>query len=349
MFRTWCSTSTSPHALILAQPPLIVRSISGPAALEFLHLLTPSDLQLLVPGQSTLSTFLHPVTAGIIDDLMITRLGPESFYLVTNAGCAAKDLAHISNSLAAFPAKSEVTHKVLSDRALLALQGPLAAGILSKVLLRATSKEPELHTLKFGHSRDVETSGFGTLNIVRGGYTGEDGFEIAVGADAAENFAIEVLEVGGSDTGLIGLGARDTLRLEAGLCLYGHDLDDSITPIEAGLKWVIGKSRVMTGGFNGAETLVRQYNDWKLVEKRRVGLVVQGSPAREGAEIHMDGEKVGQVTSGCPSPTLGWNIAMGYVKKGMHKAGTNLEVIVRGKSRMAEVVRMPFVDHRYFK
>ena len=146
---------------------------------------------------------------------------------------------------------------------------------------------------------------------------------------------------------LAGLGARDSLRLEAGLCLYGHDLDDTITPVEAGLTWTIGKRRRAEGGFLGAAKIQDQLKNG--VSKRRIGLIVQGAPAREGAQIYANGELVGNVTSGCPSPSIKKNVAMGYVKNGLHKSGTELEVEVRGRKQKAVVTKMPFVPAGYHK
>lgn len=152
------------------------------------------------------------------------------------------------------------------------------------------------------------------------------------------------------DVEMAGLGARDSLRLEAGLCLYGSDLDDTTTPVEAGLTWTIPKSRRETGGFLGAERILTQIKDKKTIERRRIGLIVQGAPAREGAEIlDKEGNVIGKVTSGCPSPCLKKNIAMGYVKSGFHKKGTDLSVKVRNKIQDAVVTKMPFVEAKYHK
>lgn len=149
------------------------------------------------------------------------------------------------------------------------------------------------------------------------------------------------------DVELAGLGARDSLRLEAGLCLYGSDLNENITPVEAGLTWTIGKRRRTTGGFLGADKILPQINQG--VEQRRVGLIVHGAPARGHAEIYSNGEVVGEITSGCPSPCLKQNIAMGYIKNGLHKAGTEVQVKVRNKLRNATITKMPFVPSRYHR
>ena len=214
--------------------------------------MTPSDLSLLKPHESTLSCFLHPVTGGIVDDLIITMFSPEDFYVVTNAGCASKDLAYISENLAAFPKAQDVHHTTLDGQGLVALQGPAAAAILKEFLVRAlgdTTKVPDIDAFYFGRSMLIDTPHHGQLHIARGGYTGEDGFEISIPGENTVTVTRELLEIGktGDRLRLAGLGARDTLRLEAGMCLYGHDLDDSTTPIEAGLKWLVGKRRVMEG------------------------------------------------------------------------------------------------------
>lgn len=276
-------------------------------------------------------------------------VNPEEFYVVTNAGCADKDKAFIAENLAQFPNKKNVQHILIEDHALIALQGPTSSTYLEEFLIRAGVQDPKISEFYFGQSILIKTSEYGDLRIARGGYTGEDGFEISIHKDASVRAVEEFLDFTKGGVQLIGLGARDTLRLEAGMCLYGHDLDDTITPIEAGLKWLVGKRRAQEGGYLGHETLGRQYNDWKLVEKRRIGLIVEGAPAREGAEIVSNGEVVGKVTSGCPSPTLGKNIAMGYVKSGLHKNGTELSVRIRGKDRKAVVTKMPFVEPKYYR
>lgn len=228
-------------------------------------------------------------------------------------------------------------------------------------------EDVELKALYFGQCKHV------TLNLApkqssdpdtpilisRGGYTGEDGFEISIPPALTVAFTTHLLESGGRERlRLAGLGARDSLRLEAGMCLYGHDLDDKTTPVEAGLSWIVHKDRRASGGFHGDETILRQLRAVKdggsPPTRRRVGLIVEGAPAREGADITNptgtdSAEMVGRVTSGCPSPTLGKNIAMGYIKNSLHKAGTPIEVLVRGKKRKAEVVKMPFVKSQYWK
>ena len=233
--------------------------------------------------------------------------------------------------------------------------------------MTAGTEDVDLKALYFGQCKRVtlklplrQSSDSDTLILIsRGGYTGEDGFEISMPPALTVAFTTRLLESGGPDRlRLAGLGARDSLRLEAGMCLYGHDLNESITPVEAGLSWIVHKDRRVDGGFHGDETILRQLRpamDGASAPKhRRVGLIVEGAPAREGALIVDPAspdsvEVIGKVTSGCPSPTLGQNIAMGYIKPPLHKTGTPVEVLIRGKRRKAKVVKMPFVKTQYWK
>lgn len=300
---------------------------------------------------------------------MITRLGPETFYLVTNAACRSKDLSYLTEQIAASPHPQHIDWQVLDNWGLVALQGPLSAEILQGALMAAQAtdlegkEEFDLQQLYFGQCKhfivrvpslaDAEPA---PILVSRGGYTGEDGFEISVPPHMTAPFTKYLLQHSGPEKlRLAGLGARDSLRLEAGMCLYGHDLNDETTPVEAGLSWVVHKDRRVGGGFHGDGVILRQLRPVKEggmpPSRRRVGLVVEGAPAREGAKIvGVDGgEEIGHVTSGCPSPTLGKNIAMGYVKNGMHKAGTEVGVLVRGKRRKGVVTKMPFVASKYWK
>lgn len=322
--------------------------------------MTPASLTSLKTNHSTLSCLLHPETGGIVDDTVITRLGPDSFYLVTNAACREKDLTYISAQITALPESlsGKLEWNILENQGLLALQGPLSVNVLQDAL--AGQAPTKLESLYFGQCTEISirlSSGEVSprLLVSRGGYTGEDGFEISIPPAATIAIAETLLELGGQDRiRLAGLGARDSLRLEAGMCLYGHDLDDTTTPVEAGLSWVIGQDRRSEGGFHGSDTILQQLKAKKEggtgVSRRRIGMIVQGAPAREGAQIlGQDNQPIGKVTSGCPSPTLDQNIAMGYVGRGYTKIGTKLQVLVRGKQREAEVVKMPFVASRYWK
>ena len=189
---------------------------------------------------------------------------------------------------------------------------------------------------------------FNILSISYFSYTGEDGFEISVPSENAVDLAKAILEKSEDKVRLTGLGARDSLRLEAGLCLYGNDMEQHITPVEAGLSWAIGKRRRAEGGFLGADVILKQLQEGPKI--RRVGMFTQGPPARGHSElVSSSGEKIGEVTSGGFSPCLKTNIAMGYVKSGLHKAGTEFKVVVRGKSYDAVVTKMPFVPTKYYK
>ncbi|KAJ4296800.1 Aminomethyltransferase, mitochondrial [Kalmusia sp. IMI 367209] len=333
---------------------MVQHDFSGPGAQAFLERLTPSSLSSLPENNSTLSTLLHPETGGIVDDTVITRL-PDSFYVVTNAGCREKDLAYLTEQLEAwrkdFPEQT-VEWKVKDGQGLVALQGPLAATILERVLSEESAGA--LKTLYFGQCTPGTIKGTDAeVLISRGGYTGEDGFEISIPPYATEAVTQFLLDSAKDELRLAGLGARDTLRLEAGMCLYGHDLDDTTTPVEAGLSWIIGKDRRANGGFHGDSVILQQLkkkSEGGGVTRRRVGLIIEGSPAREGAEIVNEaGEKIGNITSGCPSPTAKKNISMGYIKDGLHKSGTEVQVVVRGKKRKATVTKMPFIGSKYYK
>lgn len=339
---------------------MVQHRFSGPGAAAFMQTVTPAGLTTLDVYHSGLSTLLWPVTGGIVDDLIITRLGSQLFYAVTNAGCREKDLAYFREQLDAFSVAGgeKVEWEVLDGWGLVALQGPLSEEIISSVL--ADAEEASLREIYFGQSRFLRFRLKGMelsspLLVSRGGYTGEDGFEISIKPEETVAVTEALLQSAGPEKlRLAGLGARDSLRLEAGMCLYGHDLDDTTTPIEASLSWVIGQDRKIEGGFHGDKVILRQLKPKTKggvgVERRRVGLIVEGAPAREGAEIvSPEGETIGRITSGCPSPTLGKNIAMGYIKDGFHKAGTDVDVVVRGKPRKARVTKMPFVPSKYWK
>ena len=304
-------------------------------------------------------------TGGVVDDTIVTRLAGGRFYVVTNAGCREKDDAYFDEEVAKWNGEhgpeAQVKEERLNDQGLVALQGPAAAEILAAAL--GDEEDLDLKTLLFGQSvyARIQLPGGRQLSkpvlVSRGGYTGEDGFEISIPGDETVAVTEALLAAGGPEkVQLAGLGARDSLRLEAGMCLYGHDLGEDTTPVEAGLSWVIPKHRRgPDAGYYGAAVLAAQIlpksKGGSGVARRRVGLIVEGAPAREGAEIvaREGGEVLGTVTSGCPSPSLGKNIAMGYVKDGFHKAGTEVDVLVRGRARKAVVAKMPFVPSKYWK
>lgn len=369
---------TREHASIFDVSHMVQHLFSGPGALAFLESLTPSDLASLSPFSSTLSVLLAEPTGGILDDLIITmQASQEQFYVVTNAGCRDKDLAHFAEKLREWEeaGKPEVLHKTMDDYGLIALQGPEAKDILRSFLhhVMAPGTAPELDEVLFGQSIIVQVPAGEKvhatipIHIARGGYTGEDGFEISIPpapkgvltADApnpSTYITQLLLKLGGPEkVQMAGLAARDSLRLEAGLCLYGHDLAEDITPPEAALSWVVAKRRRAEGGFPGAEVINAMLaKGGPKPERRRVGLEISGGPpAREGVKIFSSaegGEEIGKVTSGGPAISLGMKpIAMGYVKHGFEKAGTPLAVEIRGKMKEANVVKMPFVPTKYWK
>jgi aminomethyltransferase len=265
------------------------------------------------------------------DDFMFSRLAGEvPLYLVVNAGTKEGDFAYISGAL------KSVTLTPRFDRALLALQGPAAALVLER-------HSPGISNLTFMKVTRATVAGAPAI-VSRSGYTGEDGFEISLEGGDAERVARALLKE--SEVLPIGLGARDSLRLEAGLCLYGHDMDDTVDPVEADLVWSIGKRRKTEGGFAGANIVLDKL--FNGVAKKRVGILPEGrAPAREGTEIAVGGIIIGKVTSGGFGPSLNGPLAMGYVAAEFSEIGVRLELMVRGKPLPAQVAPMPFVPHRY--
>ena len=299
----------------------------GENAAAALEALTPADVQGLKPGRQRYGVLLNQA-GGIVDDFMFANMG-DRLFLVVNASRKHIDLPLIA---AALP--SGITLRALPDRALLALQGPAAVAALATII-------PDVAALKF---RGV-WAGDGMI-ISRSGYTGEDGVEISVPADAAEAFARRLLALPGVMPA--GLGARDSLRLEAGLCLYGNDIDETTTPVEANLVWSIGKRRRMEWNFPGASVIRDQLDHG--APRLRVGIQPEGrQPARGHTEIHAGGIAIGEITSGGFGPSVNGPVAMGYVARGHAADGTALELMVRGKAIPARVAPLPFHPHRYVR
>lgn len=308
--------------------------VSGEGVDAALEALMPADIAALGLGKLRYSLLLDE-NAGILDDLMIARW-PGGLYLVVNGSTKYDDIAHLREHL-----PDEVTLNHLDDRALLALQGPKAI----EALARHTTGDDPLDVLTFMTGGRFTIGGVDAW-ISRSGYTGEDGFEISLPAHAAETVAD--LLCGEPEVKPIGLGARDSLRLEAGLPLYGHDLDERSDPVMAGLTFAISKRRRDRGGYPGAAVVARHLVDGPPA--KRVGLTVEGRlPAREGADIYARDTLVGKVTSGGFSPSLQGPIAMGYVSSARAAINTSLEIDVRGRRLAATVVPMPFVPHRYHR
>lgn len=308
--------------------------LSGEGLEAAVEAVLPIDLSTLKLGMQRYSLLLDE-NGGILDDLMVSRW-PEALYLVVNGATKWDDIGHLREYL-----PDEITLNHLEDHALLALQGPKAATVLE----RHVSAEWPLSALTFMRFGHFDIDGV-SASISRSGYTGEDGFEISVAASDAEKVA--TLLCGEPEVKPVGLGARDSLRLEAGLPLYGHDLSPEASPVEAGLLFGVNKRRRAEGGFLGADRVLRGIADG--ADRRMVGLLVEGrQPAREGAEIYVGNTVVGTVTSGGFSPSLQVPIAMGYVGAGHSPIGSALEIDVRGKRLMATVTAMPFVPHRYHR
>jgi aminomethyltransferase len=296
-----------------------------------LESLTPADLKGLGEGRQRYGLLLND-QGGIKDDFMTTRLaGERALYLVVNASMKEADFAYISEKLA-----GRAVLAPAPSRALLALQGPAAAVVLER-------HSPGISRLTFMQA--VRTSVAGVPAIVsRTGYTGDDGFEISLEGADAERVARALLAE--EEVLPIGLGARDSLRLEAGLCLYGHDMDESTDPVEANLVWAIGKRRKLEKGFPAADAIMDKVLHG--AGRKRVGLRPEGrAPAREGAEIMAGGRVIGRVTSGGFGPSVNGPIAMGYVEKEFAADGTRLDLMVRGQALPAVVAPMPFVPHTY--
>ena len=314
------------------------RGLEGEAAhrqvASLIERLVPADIQGLKAGQVRYTMLLN-AEGGVLDDLMIARPAEPGaagdLYIVVNAGCKLEDWALIEAAT-----KGEANLVRADDRCLLALQGPNAERVAREVI------DDALGAMSFMNVRRFDA--FGRLTVTRSGYTGEDGYEILVRAEHAAALAEALLAH--PEVKPIGLGARDSLRLEAGLCLYGHDLDPTTSPIEADLAWTIQKRRREAGDFPGGKRIQRELDLGPA--RKRVGIRPnESAPAREGVEVFKDGKKVGVVTSGGFSPTLNGPISMGYVESAHAAPGNIVDLLIRGQPRPATIVPLPFVPHRY--
>ena len=307
--------------------------VTGDDPASALETVVPVDLQSLQPGQQKYALLTND-NGGIRDDLMVARL-QDRFVLVVNAACKHEDLEYLQDRLS-----SELSFKLRDDLALLAVQGPRAEFVMSEIGM-------DLSTMTFMNVLELELDGVNYV-ISRSGYTGEDGFEISLPVDSAPAFLQKIMAV--DEAELIGLGARDTLRLEAGLCLYGHDLDTSTTPVEASLNWALSPARredgQRSGGYPGYQVIHEQFPS--NIARKRVGLVPEGrAPVREGTRLFNDDEEIGIVTSGGFSPSLGHPVCMGYVKPEFSAVGTSLQAEVRNKKLPLTVTKLPFVTQNY--
>ncbi|BAN48895.1 glycine cleavage system aminomethyltransferase GcvT [Metapseudomonas resinovorans] len=314
---------------------IILRGANAGRALESL---VPVDILDLPAGTQRYAMFTDE-NGGILDDLMVARLADDELFLVVNAACKDQDLAHLKQQIGE---QCEI-EPLFESRALLALQGPAAAEVLGRLA-------PEVRKMTFMQFGSVRLEGVECF-VSRSGYTGEDGYEISVPVAQAEALARTLLAQ--PEVQPIGLGARDSLRLEAGLCLYGHDMSQATTPIEAGLAWAISKARradgLRAGNFPGAGKVFAQQRDG--VPAKRVGLLPQERvPVREGAEIvDADGAIIGRVSSGGFGPSLGAPVAMGYVAAEHAALDSEVWALVRGKRVAMKVAKTPFVPQRYYR
>jgi aminomethyltransferase len=320
------------HAALFDVSHMGQASITGASAVAALEALVPGDLAGLAPGRMRY-TMLTDDAGGIIDDLMVTA-GEDRLSVVLNAGCKVGDMAHLGAGLG-----HGACAELHDDLALLALQGPEAVVVMARLA-------PGAENLGFMRATTMAVAGI-ECAVSRSGYTGEDGYEISVPNARAEDLARAFLAE--AEVEPAGLGARDTLRLEAGLCLYGHDIDLTTTPVEAGLTWTIAKRRREAGGFPGAPRILKEIAEGPA--RKRVGIRPDGrAPAREGVSI-MDasGAGIGTVTSGGFSPNLSVPIAMGYVAAQCAAPDTPVFLDVRGRALPARIVPLPFVPHHYHK
>jgi len=331
---------TRKHCSLFDVSHMLQSKVHGKDRINFMESLTVADVAGLKTNQGSLSVFTLP-NGGIVDDLIVTK-ADNHLYVVSNAGRREQDIPLMRAKEEEMKVEGkDVALELLEDRGLLALQGPT----MMQCLQPLTSLP--LDNLAFMHSALAEVAGI-QCRVTRCGYTGEDGVELSCPAGQTEALAQAILASDGQPR-LAGLGARDSLRLEAGLCLYGNDIDEGTTPIEGGLAWTVAKPRRVKQDFPGAQVILEQLKNG--VSRRRVGLLSRGAPARGSTVVvNAQGEKVGVVTSGCPSPSLGKgiNVSMAYVEKSSAKAGTELALQVRGKDIPATVTKMPFVPTNYF-
>ena len=310
--------------------------LSGENAASALETLVPVDVIDLPPMHQRYAVFTND-EGGILDDLIITNAG-DHLFVVVNGACKEQDIAHIESNIG-----DKCKIEILDDRALIAVQGPKAVDAMKRIA-------PQVADLVFMTAASVEIDNASCF-VTRSGYTGEDGFEISIPNDSAARITELILDQ--EEVKACGLGARDSLRLEAGLCLYGHDLTTKTTPVEASLLWALSKVRradgERAGGYPGADVILGQ-----IAEKpqlKRVGLKPEGrAPIREGAELqNSDGTIVGHVTSGGFGATVAGPVAMGYVNRELSEIGTQLNAVVRGKLQPLTVAKLPFVTQRYYR
>jgi len=329
---------TRKHATIFDVSHMGQVRIYGPDRERFIERATVVDMQ-NTPYGTIRYTIIPNERGGTIDDAVVCRL-PDHLHLVINAACFDKDMAHLTSLLSEFPGVQ--LEPLYKTHTLVAIQGPEAEKAVSQ-MIRADDQS-RLHAQKFMTRQTYTFGGVPGCIVNRSGYTGEDGFEIAMPIKFGPELVDRMSKL--KNVSFAGLGARDTLRMEAGLTLYGHDLTEDISLVESSLNWTVSKRRRQEGGFIGADKILRQIREGAPI--KRIGFVSAGAPPRQGATIHnKDGRKIGTVESGSPSPTIGKNVAMGFVETAFSKAGTPILVNVRGKMIPTQITKMPFVPHHY--
>ncbi|XP_055921150.1 aminomethyltransferase, mitochondrial [Eupeodes corollae] len=315
--------------------------VRGKDAVACFESICTADIRGFSPNSGTLTVFTND-QGNILDDLIVSKVKDDLLYVVSNAAMKQQDMEIMKAAVSKFVSdKRDVSIEFLSpaDHSLIALQGP------SSVTALKTITSVDLEKLYFMETVVAEVAGVNQCRITRCGYTGEDGFEISVPSEKVRHLTESLLGV--DNVRLAGLGARDSLRLEAGLCLYGSDIDANTSPVEAALSWLVSKRRRAEGNFPGAQQINTQLKNG--VTRRRVGVrLTEGPPARAGVEIYHNNELVGKVTSGCPSPSLGGNVAMGYIREDLKKPGNKIQLKIRDKFYAADVAKMPFTPANYY-
>ncbi|CAL1541797.1 unnamed protein product [Lymnaea stagnalis] len=315
--------------------------VDGKDRKKFIESLVVTDIEGLKENQGSLTVFTND-KGGILDDLIVNNASEGYLYVVSNAGCADKDFAHMKDKEKHFKKAGADLNLSVIDSTLIALQGPKMVNVLQPYI------DFDLKNLPFMTTVVSKVCNANGCRVTRCGYTGEDGVEISIPTALADSVVTTLLSSSKASVKMIGLGARDSLRLEAGLCLYGSDIDETTTPVEANLTWLVSKARRAKSDFPGANKILEQIKS--KPEKRRVGFISTGIPVRGHAKIFSEDESelIGETTSGCPSPTLKKNVSMGYVKTHHSKNGTQVKIEVRQNMIDAEVVKMPFVPSNYF-